>query len=231
MSWLFWVLLVMVVLFMIQGFQKGLVRTAVSMVFFLIVIIVCAWLNPHMGELIREKTDWQETITERCSEILFQGLEERTELPESFQTDFIEELPLPRKVKEKLLENNNAEGYRELAVESFSDYVAGYIGRGIINGIAFLASFLVTIIIIKVILYAVDILTELPVIGTVNRLAGMALGAVQGILWIGIGFLLISLLYETSVGAYLVSVIREDPILSGIYDGNYLMQIIMNLWK
>ena len=65
--------------------------------------------------------------------------------------------------------------YRQLAVENFTDYVSGYIAYGIINGIAFIASFLLAIIIIKVIMYAVDILTELPVISLMNRLGGLAL--------------------------------------------------------
>lgn len=231
MSWLFWVLLVMLMICMIQGFRKGLVRTAVSMVFFIIVIIVSSWLNPHVGDFIRERTDWQEKLKIQCSEFIFQGLEGQMDLSANSQMTFIEELPLPQMMKDKLVENNNSESYRQLAAESFAEYLSGYIAHGIINGIAFLVSFIVTIIIVKMILYAVDILTELPVIGTVNRLAGMGLGAVQGILWIGIVFLLISLLYETSVGAYLVGVIREDPVLVRIYDANYLMQVIMNIFR
>lgn len=216
---------------MIQGFRKGLVKTAVSMVFFIVVIGVSSWLNPNIGDFIRENTDWQEKLEAQCSKILFQGLEEQMDLSASSQADFIEELPLPETMKEKLVENNYPEVYQQLAAESFADYIASYLARGIINGIAFLISFIVTIVIVKMILYAVDILTELPVIGTVNRLAGMALGAAQGILWIWIVFLVISLLYDTSVGAYLGSVIREDPVLAVIYDGNYLMQIIMNIFE
>lgn len=231
MSWLFLVLLVILALFMIQGFRKGLVRTAVSMVFFIIVIVVSSWLNPHISDFIRENTEWQEKLETQCSEILFQGLEEQMDLSANSQANFIEGLPLPETMKEKLVENNAPEVYQQLAAESFADYIASYLSRGIINGIAFLISFIVTIVIVKMILYAVDILTELPVIGMVNRLAGMALGALQGILWIWIAFLVLSLLYDTSVGAYLVSVIREDPVLAMIYDGNYLMRIIMNIFK
>lgn len=229
MSWLFWVLMILFVLCVIQGFRKGLIRTAISMVFFIIVIVVASWLNPYVSNFIREKTSWQETIQERCSEALFQSLDKQVELPVSTQVEFIEELPLPQNMKDKLIENNNAEMYRKLAVEGFSDYLSGYVAYGIMNGIAFLISFVIAIIIIKLILYAVDILTELPGVGTLNRIGGLFLGGVQGILWIWIFFLVVTLVCDTPAGAYLMKEINQDVILQWFYDQNYLMQIIMRI--
>lgn len=229
MNWLFWVLLIILAIFVIQGFRKGMVRTAVSMVFFIVVTVITSWLNPYVGDFVREKTDWQEEIQQSCKEIFFQELEEQAEISVSSQLEFIEELPLPESMKEKLMENNNAEIYRQLAVENFADYLSGYVAYGIINGIAFVISFVLTIIIAKMILYALDILTELPVVGTLNRLGGMLIGLVQGILWIWVAFLVITLLCNTDVGAYLMELIKSDPVLGWIYDRNYLMQIIMRI--
>ena len=130
-------------------------------------------------------------------------------------------------MKNKLIQNNTAEMYRQLAVENFTDYVSGYIAYGIINGIAFIVSFLLAIIIIKVIMYAVNILTELPVISMMNRLGGMALGLVQGILWIWIIFFFIALLCNTTPGIYLMSLIQSDPVLSVLYNYNLLYNIVM----
>lgn len=62
MSWLFWILLVLFALFVIQGARRGLVRTAVSMVFFILVIVAVSWLNPYVSDFIRQKTNWQEQI-------------------------------------------------------------------------------------------------------------------------------------------------------------------------
>lgn len=229
MSWLFWILLIVLAIFAIQGFRRGLVRTAVSMVFFIIVIAVTSWLNPYVGDFIREKTDWQEEIQQSCKEIFFQEIEEQADISINSQMEFIDELPLPESMKEKLVENNNAEIYRQLAVENFADYLSGYVAYGIINGVAFVISFILTIIIVKMILYAVDILTELPVVGTFNRIGGMLIGLIQGILWIWVVFLVITLLCNTDVGTYLMGLVRGDPVLGWMYDRNYLMQIIMRV--
>lgn len=229
MSWLFWILLIVLAIFVIQGFRRGMVRTTVSMVFFVIVIVVTSWLNPYVGDFIREKTDWQEEIQQGCKGIFFEEIEEQVDISVTSQVEFIDELPLPESMKEKLVENNNAEIYRQLAVENFADYLSGYVAYGIINGIAFVISFVLTIIIVNLILYAVDILTELPVVGTLNRIGGMLIGLIQGILWIWVAFLVITLLCNTGVGAYLMELIKSDPILGWMYDRNYLMQIIMRI--
>lgn len=229
MTWLFWVLLIIVMGFMSQGFRKGLVRTAVSMVFFIIVIAATSWLNPYVGDFIRENTDWQDKIQEQCGDVLFQGMENRMDLSVTSQVTFIEKLTLPQTMKDKLLENNNTEMYRHLAVENFADYLSKYLAHGVINGITFLISFFAVNIILRMILYAVDILTEIPGLGLLNRLGGLLLGAVQGILWVYILFLIVTLLCDTGVGAYLMGVIKEDPVLNWIYDGNYLVHIIMGI--
>ncbi|MGN0322310.1 MAG: CvpA family protein [Oliverpabstia sp.] len=227
MSWLFWILLILPAVLMIQGFRKGLVRTVVSMVSFLLVMAASSWLNPYVGDFIREKTTWQADIQQGCQEILFAEIEKQIDISGVSQNDFIEELPLPQGMKNKLIQNNTAEMYRQLAVENFTDYVSGYIAYGIINGIAFIASFLLAIIIIKVVMYAVDILTELPVISLMNRLGGLALGLVQGILWIWIIFFLIALLCNTTPGIYLMNLIQSDPVLSVLYNYNLLYNIVM----
>ena len=136
MSWLFWILLILPAVLMIQGFRKGLVRTVVSMVSFLLVMAASSWLNPYIGDFIREKTTWQADIQQGCQEILFDEIEKQIDISGVSQNDFIEELPLPQGMKKKLIQNNTAEMYRQLAVENFTDYVSGYIAYGIINGIA-----------------------------------------------------------------------------------------------
>lgn len=136
-----------------------MVRTVISMVFFIIVTGVTLWLNPYVTDFIREKTDWQTGV----------------------------------------------------------------------QGIAFVISFILTNVIVKMILYAVDILTELPVIGTLNRIGGMAVGIIQGVLWIGVFFLAIAFLSSTEIGESLLRVIGEDPVLTWLYEKNYLLRVITDM--
>ena len=58
MSWLTFVLLALVLIFAVQGFRKGMLRMAISMVFFLMVLGVTSWLNPYISAFVREKTTY-----------------------------------------------------------------------------------------------------------------------------------------------------------------------------
>ena len=53
MSWLTFVLLALVLIFAVQGFRKGMLRMAISMVFFLMVLGVTSWLNPYISDFVR----------------------------------------------------------------------------------------------------------------------------------------------------------------------------------
>lgn len=229
MNWLFLMLLLMILVFIIQGFRRGLIRTAFSMFSIVIVAVATMWLNPYIGSAIRENTDWQKKLEEKCDEMLVEKLEERLEVSDVSQNSFIEEMPLPEIVREKLEENNNSETYQDLAVENFAGYLSRYIAAGVMSGITFLISFVAVWILMKILLCAVDKITELPVIGGFNRLGGMLLGAVQGVLWIWIIFLLITLLCDTQMGRYLMGMIQENPVLLWLYDRNYLVQMLVEI--
>ena len=182
MNWLFWMLLLMILIFIIQGFRRGLIRTAFSMFSIVIVTVATMWLNPYIGGVIRENTDWQKKLEEKCNELLMERLAEQLEMSNASQNSFIEKMPLPEIVREKLAKNNNLETYQALAVENFAGYLSRYIAAGVVSGITFLISFVVVWIFIRILLCAVDKITELPVIGGFNRLGGMLLGVVQGVL-------------------------------------------------
>ena len=191
-----------------------------------------AILSESQGRVIvREKTTWQISIEEKCNEVLLEQLEGRDDLQSiTGQVSYIEELPLPQTVKDKLMENNNTEIYKRLAVESFADYLGKYLSYGIINAICFLISFAIATILMYMILYAVDILTALPVIGTLNRIGGVCIGCIQGLIWIWVIFLIITIICDTPAGIYLQGQIRSDPILTWIYDNNMLMKIVLQIF-
>lgn len=149
------------------------------------------------------------------------------EIPKDAQIKQIEESPLPVFLKDIILENNNAEIYKEMGVTSFPEYVAYYISRMVIKILAFLITFLLAIIIVKALIVAVDILGELPVLGLFNRIGGAAVGALSALLLVWVGFLVMTLLYSTTVGKACFEMIDQSQILTFIYDKNILLQTLL----
>lgn len=246
MNWLFYVLMAFLVICMISGARKGFFRTAVSMVFMVLVLFLTSWINPYVGQFLRESTPVYKVIYEQCDKVISnqllgaeaeseeedpvrQAQSKDEEIPVSLQTQLIENAPLPQSLKQSLLENNNSEIYKSLGVDKFSDYLAGYLAYSITNGVGFLLSFILATIIIKVILYAVNVLTALPGINLINAVGGLLLGAAQGILWIWVFFIIITVLCNTQIGRMLIQAVEGDAILSYLYDKNVLLQVILSV--
>lgn len=145
------------------------------------------------------------------------------EIPQDVQIGQIENAPLPRFIKDQLLENNNSAIYGELGVQDFPHYVAAYMARLVLHLISFLVTFLLAIIIVKALMVAVNIIGELPVLGLINRIAGGALGLVLAIVIVWIGFLVMTLAYTTAAGAACFDMVEKSKVLQFLYNTNPLL--------
>ena len=97
--------------------------------------------------------------------------------------------------------------------------------RLVIEIVAFLVTFLFATIVIRAVVFALDFVTALPVLGILNRLAGVLVGSTISFIIVGILFIVITLLYTTTIGKQAMGMIREDQILSFLYDNNIIMKI------
>ena len=73
-------------------------------------------------------------------------------------------------------------------------YIADSLAVMIVNGISFLLSFIISAIVIRLLSYILNVLTNLPVIKGVNKIAGGVVGGAKCIIFIWIGFLILTLL-------------------------------------
>lgn len=150
---------------------------------------------------------------------------EEADIPRDVQIKAIEMAELPEVFKDLLTANNNNEIYAELGVETFAQYVGAFLSKLIINIISFLGTFIVVTLVLRAIIFALDIVSELPVLGLINRLAGGAAGAVGAAIIVWILFVIITLLYTTSFGKELYQTIQQEPVLKFLYDCNPIMKL------
>lgn len=145
------------------------------------------------------------------------------EIPKDTQIEEIESASIPQFLKDRLMENNNSAIYNELGVESFPEYVAAYISRLVLHLVSFLVTFLLAIIIVKALMFAVNIIGELPVLGLLNHIAGGVLGLVLAVVIVWLGFLVMTLAYTTEAGAVCFEMMEKSAILRFLYETNPLM--------
>lgn len=171
---------------------------------------------------------YRDEFIQRYAARHFSGTQTVTDQPDSStQNELIRRLPLPQTFREKLLDNNNAEGYQKLGVSTFLDYIVHFCATMILNAVSFLVAFLLVQIVFRITVGALDILARIPVIGGLNRAAGLLLGLLEALLMLWIFFMAVSAVQTTEAGLYLMSMIQESRLLSYLYDSNFFMQIVL----
>lgn len=150
---------------------------------------------------------------------------EQADVPEELQDEVIEEAGLPAVFKELLQKNNKDSVYQTLGAETFIQYVATYLAKLVVHILAFLGTFIFASILIRAIVFALNIVTELPGVGIINRLAGGALGAVGALVIVWILFVIVTLLYTTQIGQDIYEVIRSNDFTRFIYEYNPILML------
>ena len=162
------------------GYRKGFVREIMSF-FFVFLALALAWMiNPYVNDFMKKKTPAYERIQESCLNLIdSQNMDEEKSDEESSdgkvmdgtiqeETTFIDGLNLPKVLQKSLTDNNTAEVYKELAVDSFGDYVSGYLARLIVNGMSYLVSYILANLVIRLIGCVLNAIAELPLINGAN---------------------------------------------------------------
>lgn len=208
MNWLFFVFLALVVLSAVGGYRKGLIRTVVSMVSLVLVLIIASLLTPVLGTVICENTQIDEKLEVKCKELLEEKSKEEKEDSEGGKLSI---LPFPDSVKEKLDE-----------LEQKNENLPANLASLIVSIMTFLVSAVLALLLIKLILRLTDMIAAFPLIGQANRLGGLLLGVARGILWIWFIFMVVSLLGGAEWAGFLMKGIQGDKVLSYLYNNNWL---------
>lgn len=212
------------------GFHHGFVKEIVS-TFFVILTIVIVWaVNPHVNHFLRENTPVYEMILDSCREAVGKQTGNAVGLGQEEQAEVLDKLELPAILKNGILENNTAEVYKYLSVDTYVDYVADYLAVIAVNGLSFLVSFLLVTVFVRVAVYVLNILTMLPVVHGVNKLAGAMVGGVKFIIFVWVAMLLITVLCNTELGRKGMELIEGDFVLSFLYEHNIFMKVFMSIF-
>lgn len=238
------VILIYIIAMAWMGLRRGFVRKLAAVLSLVLSVTLVSAVLPYVTQFIRERTPLYDYIHRQCRQVVTDQIadtvlfeEERSRYDEAAlqdlsvsridQTRLIENLPLPESMKDLMLDYNNEEGYRNLAVNTFQDYVAGYIATMILNGISFLAAVILVQLLLRAVIQVLDIFAHIPVIRGINRLAGLLLGLLEALFFIWIFFLILSMFSTTEPGLSLMAMVQESSLLGRLYNSNLFLQVIV----
>ena len=222
---------------MLDGLKRGLIKIVASLAATIITIVVVVVATPYVSKVLGKVLPIESLITTNCIEVLFPEKQmnksefkevlPKIDLGREEQIRLIEDSKLPEVFQELILENNNSEIYENLGVSNFGEYLVKYFAKLITNVISFLVTFLLVTIVLRSIIYMLGIISDLPVIGGLNRIAGGALGLAKGLIIVWVIFTIITLAYDTALGTTCMQNIQENEFLKFIYDNNLLLNYMV----
>ena len=229
-TWLGIAVLALIAAACIMGFRKGFVKEIVS-VFFMLISFLLVWaVNPYVNTFVKEYTPVYDTIQDKCQTLVSEQIGNKKTLDKEEQNQVMENMELPDLLKNALVENNTAETYRYLAVSTFTEYISDSLAVMAVNGISFLISFVLSAAVIKLLGFILNVLTKLPVINGINKIAGAAGGGIKCIIFIWIAFLVLTLLCNTTLGQQGMALIQQDAFLNFLYSQNVFVKVFMSVF-
>ena len=225
MNWLVILVLLFLAAYVIRGYHNGFIKTVFSICAVFIAIIVASLGRETLGGILQDN----ETIYKAVNNKVIESMQIETEAKSvSEQTKFINSLPVPKRLKEALEENNNKKVYELMDTSKFGDYVSRYITIMILNTIAFVILFVVTLILVRVLANVFDIISRLPVLNSINKIGGIGLGLVHGFVVLWLLCVVLTISSGTGFGEMCFKAINESAFLSFIYNNNLLLYVVVN---
>lgn len=232
--WLELVTAIYLIGMILYGHHKGFIRLAVSATALLITLAAVKYAQPHVIEWIKQDTDIYESMKESIAESIgidriIEETGEKNDASVKNEKSLIDELPIPKQMKKLLEENNHVDVYKEIGVQYFRDYVAGYLADLILKAAVFVVLFFAVYLILQVIVIWLDLIAKLPVLSGINKMAGAILGGIQAVIFLWVACLVFTMFSRTGIGKSVLAQISTSAWLSWIYDHNLLSNLFLGL--
>jgi uncharacterized membrane protein required for colicin V production len=228
MNWLLLVVIIILVVNALIGLKAGFIKTAFSLLSMIIALVLTLWISPYANNYMRGNDKICDYVSTRVEKIL-PMIEEKAD--KKAQESVIDKMSLPKSIKSSLLKNNNAEAYKKLSVNSFKDYMRSYLTGIILNALAFCITFIVLLILLWILSFALNIISKLPLLNQINKMAGLLVGLVHGLVVVWLLFILLTVFGSSAWGQKAMEMIGNDSILSLIYNNNFILKFITSASK
>ena len=203
------IIIAVVLLFIFLGYKKGLTGSLIKLLSFIIAIVVAFVLYKPVANAVIENTVIDDNIRTTLSATL--GVEDKTENTEE-------------NVSSTIMDNINKE--IENATDEVKANVIDHTTITIVNIGSGIVIFLAVRVILVLISLFAKILTDLPVIKQVDKLGGLAYGAIEGIVIVYAVLAVISLTSVIWANNAVVTAIAKSSLGEMLYNNNIILNLL-----
>ena len=207
----------------LRGYHKGFIKTIYSLVSWVAAIFLTQLLYPYVVKILKASPVYA-TISKTLSGVI--------SIPDlsGDAVKTISSLKIPEVLKMKLIENNNYEVYRILGAENLNEYINAYLSNMVINALGILVTFVIVFLMIKIAAILLEIADHLPVIRQLNHTLGVIVGAANGVLYVWIFCLIITLSGAMTKFSFLYPAISSSLLTHWFYNHNILLDSLLRIF-
>ena len=209
-----------------HGYRKGFIKIIISFLSIILTFWLVSVVTPYISHYLVENTELYQGVKNQISEAFAEdNARYDNTIPEN-QVKTIQSYRVPEVMKTTLISNNNESMYETLMVSAFEDYVSSFVARVVLNVFAFVCTFLMITIFLRMTFFSMELLGRLPIVKGINKTAGLFLGFAEGILIVWVLFLGATVFAGNRVGARFFEQINENAFLSLLYNCNILLKLV-----
>ena len=197
------------------GFYRGFLRTIVGMSSLLISLALVVVLSPLVTDFIIKKTSFRETVYESIDEKLTELVEEKTATTTEEIRKVLEDSFIPAMV----LRTFNDKISNRIEPREYVSNAAMFMATKVTQALGILVTLVLSFIVLRLILMLTGLISKVPVVSGVNKIFGIVLGLVRGLILVWILCYVITVFSYTKIGQEAVYAMENNSILSLFYNG------------
>lgn len=214
--------------FAMLGYKRGVLVTALGFLPMLCGIMGACFFTPVVSNILKETPLYSNMVGDLSEK--FTTISNST--IDSVNSNFIENLSLPKFLLDTLEVNNNPVAYEILGINNdIPLYVASFIANACVNIISVISIYICIYIGVNLVVKALNLISRLPILNSVNRTLGMTIGIVQGVLWVWVLGIIVFLYQFTSGGSDGLELINESLVAKIFYEYNILLNFILSIFN
>ncbi|MBQ4145287.1 MAG: CvpA family protein [Clostridia bacterium] len=188
------ILLVLVAIFVFIGWKTGLIKMCMRVISFVLSILLALLFFPLLSQILQntELYNWLLSVAEKNLPAI--NIAQSPVIPEGMQMAL------------------------QSGGEAATFWAADYFAQLMINAIAFVTMLILVSLIMMIIKKLIRAVAELPIISAVDHIAGIALGAVEGVLVVCILLAVV----------YVVPGIRENETIYNSLESSHIARVVYN---
>ncbi len=223
-NWLSVAVMIVFVIFIIRGYNRGLLRMAAALTGVFLAIFVTLKLAPNITAILSENETVYRAVYKRVMEQFHEVDSEYNYSTREEQNMALKDYELPEIIISELIANNTDEVYELLKAAVFEEYIVKYLTLLIIKATAFMGLYLLLIAGIWVLLRITGIISRIPVIHGVNKYLGMVAGGIAALVTVWVFFFVLFMFSGNELAEELISDVRSSSFLRLLYNNDILFR-------